>query len=775
MRLLSLGTFPVYPLEFGGQQRVHAIARELLRQVKGNSSLPSFRYTHIHPSSSSSTSYYPGCRQISLKHEDGQRLTKRLSEVHLLKALSEDRGARRVILEESRNHDAILLSQPYLMRLIKKSRKPIILDMHDVEALVKSSEVKSEKERTILHRIEKEALDRADLVLFTTQQDASYCEYTYSLPKEKYRVVRNSVSSIFHTKSLRNKEKACRKLGIPAILPTVLYLSSAHAPNVRSGHWLLDNIAPTAPNVQFLIVGPACWLYRNREIRGNVTLLYERFGEELNSVFEASDIGINVVHEALPGSDLKALEYGRRGLPILASPMGVRGHNMEAGTHYYPYTDREYALWRLIENKDLQGHLIFNMNAHLKSLNWKSEVAAIKDDIQDLIDDNRKRNESISIPRTSIAHSLNEFESGLGTTLSSPTEICFDLTNDCHVRCLHCYRTYLGNTATYLPLDVFYRIPDRFYRNAKRIELSGMGEPMLHPKFNEILNVVGAYQNAQVSFNSSFTITDDRTLYRIVELGCTPAVSIDGARKETFERIRKRSRQETVFNAVSQMAAHAQKVQNPKFYPRIQWTLYKDNFRELHEIIPRASDWQIKEVRVQPLAPHRPEMNDWCIDPTDNEVIDSLCQAYERANEDNVYLFLHPHLLRSESLKALAEENSKRQIPWVKTAGIHYYPDHHKCSYPWTQLNIDSDGYIVACCFSDYRLGHVHNQSVEEIWNNHFFAEFRRDVNTPKASKFCTDSPSGGVCCPRIQSLFTKENQSHYLQKKEPASVNGSS
>jgi sulfatase maturation enzyme AslB (radical SAM superfamily) len=68
-------------------------------------------------------------------------------------------------------------------------------------------------------------------------------------------------------------------------------------------------------------------------------------------------------------------------------------------------------------------------------------------------------------------------------------------------------------------------------------------------------------------------------------------------------------------------------------------------------------------------------------------------------------------------------------------------------------MNIDSAGEVVACCFSDFSMGNVLVCDIEETWNNVHFARLRDNVNKPEKCRYCVESPSGGICCPRIQEL----------------------
>ena len=68
-----------------------------------------------------------------------------------------------------------------------------------------------------------------------------------------------------------------------------------------------------------------------------------------------------------------------------------------------------------------------------------------------------------------------------------PQHMSVELTSNCNLKCIYCYRDAGPNQRDYLEYEVLVDILERLASNGLRsVELTG-GEPLLHPQFLEIL------------------------------------------------------------------------------------------------------------------------------------------------------------------------------------------------------------------------------------------------------------------------------------------------
>jgi radical SAM protein with 4Fe4S-binding SPASM domain len=66
---------------------------------------------------------------------------------------------------------------------------------------------------------------------------------------------------------------------------------------------------------------------------------------------------------------------------------------------------------------------------------------------------------------------------------------------------------------------------------------------------------------------------------------------------------------------------------------------------------------------------------------------------------------------------------------------------HAPCVYPWSAAVILGNGDVMACCVPGTKVGNVHDQGLEEVWNGAAIREFRRRVNSDNPPDPCTVCP----------------------------------
>src|ERR1041385_615058 len=97
----------------------------------------------------------------------------------------------------------------------------------------------------------------------------------------------------------------------------------------------------------------------------------------------------------------------------------------------------------------------------------------------------------------------------------------------------------------FMPFETFTRLVDQI-PTMTELQLQGLGEPMMHPRFFDMVAYASA-RGIEVSTNSNLTLLTPARAERCVQSGLTWLhISIDGATAETYERIRVRSRFERV-------------------------------------------------------------------------------------------------------------------------------------------------------------------------------------------------------------------------------------
>lgn len=128
------------------------------------------------------------------------------------------------------------------------------------------------------------------------------------------------------------------------------------------------------------------------------------------------------------------------------------------------------------------------------------------------------------------------------SALGAPLYIAWQLTNECNLACLHCIEESGPGKAfkDELSADQIFNILDQLSaEEVPYLSLSG-GEPMLHPLFFDMVTKVCA-GSSQLKIETNGHYLDATSCDRLRTLGVKAVqVSLDGASRETFNRMRVR-------------------------------------------------------------------------------------------------------------------------------------------------------------------------------------------------------------------------------------------
>lgn len=126
-----------------------------------------------------------------------------------------------------------------------------------------------------------------------------------------------------------------------------------------------------------------------------------------------------------------------------------------------------------------------------------------------------------------------------------PPMVVMEITNVCNLQCIHCPHVVISKQENYTPAhmswEIFVKVVEEVSGYKGTIfRLLSDGEPLMHPRFLEMLTFAKEKGITPVNFITNGMRLDEAMAKRILELGVEAVeVSLDAMHKKTYEKIRK--------------------------------------------------------------------------------------------------------------------------------------------------------------------------------------------------------------------------------------------
>ena len=281
-----------------------------------------------------------------------------------------------------------------------------------------------------------------------------------------------------------------------------------------------------------------------------------------------------------------------------------------------------------------------------------------------------------------------------------PPMITLDVTNVCNLHCIHCpYPSIEAKSdfkVAHFPWEYFEKLVEELSEHEQPclLRLVGDGEPMLHPRIIEMVQLAKAHTRCVVNLTTNGTFLSDEKIDRLLEAKIDLIdVSLDAVSKPVYESIRKKRSYEHVM-------------------------------RNMFALLER---------RKQKRSP--------------TKVMVSFIRQGE--NEAEVELFEHfwrplvDHVMIRELHSALGRVKQEESATRNQVYQIERYP----CPHIWKRLVIDSRGRVKFCA-SDWgdetMIGNIGEGSLKTLWRGEQLTRLRKQhlensIEDGSACKKCND------------------------------------
>src|SRR6266850_994676 len=195
-----------------------------------------------------------------------------------------------------------------------------------------------------------------------------------------------------------------------------------------------------------------------------------------------------------------------------------------------------------------------------------------------------------------------------------PLTVALDVTERCNLRCVMCHFSQVDRLPfppfdgrayePIMPLALFERIAAQFFPRAWRVALGCAAEPLMHPRFAEVLAITARYRVPDLWFPTNLLPLTEKTAVAIVRAKvANVAVSIDGVTKETYERIRTGATWERLHEKLGLLRDVRRALRSRLPRLRVIFTWMKPNRGELRELPAFAESIGATSIDVRYVVP----------------------------------------------------------------------------------------------------------------------------------------------------------------------------
>ena len=278
-------------------------------------------------------------------------------------------------------------------------------------------------------------------------------------------------------------------------------------------------------------------------------------------------------------------------------------------------------------------------------------------------------------------------------------------------------RTYDAN----MPVELFERIAAEMFPRARRVALGCAAEPMMHPHFADIVRIAGRYRVPDLWFPTNLLPLTEATAEAIVRARVTTvAVSIDGVRRETYERIRAGATWERLHGKLGLLRDVRRALRSRLPRLRVIFTWMRENRDELRELPAFAASIGAASLDVRYVSPTDGVDNSERMLAADADAKAELGAVAREAVRRGMTLASFPEF-DTVRPRTLARRIARRL--WRIRAGLDSLEHlrHRRqelaigCGFPHRHYVIRASGAVFPCIYHDQSLGPVPMQSLAGI------------------------------------------------------------
>jgi MoaA/NifB/PqqE/SkfB family radical SAM enzyme len=281
-----------------------------------------------------------------------------------------------------------------------------------------------------------------------------------------------------------------------------------------------------------------------------------------------------------------------------------------------------------------------------------------------------------------------------------------------------------------MPFADYTRLIDQF-AGLRELHLQGLGEPLMHPRFFDMVRYAAA-RGIAVSLNTNLTLLTDRRARECATCGLAAIhVSLDGASAATYERIRVGARFAKVLRNLRRLVAAVSAADAPRPALRLVMVLMRGNLDELPALVRLAADEGVPRLFVQRLAHDFSEETLPARYAPMREFV--ATETTETMASDEV------EAVFATARTVAADRGVELRLPRLATP--HAAPNPRGCDWPVTGAYVSWRGEAMPCCMvgtpDRLHFGSMLAQDAHSVWAGAAFERFRERLASDAPPDLC--------------------------------------
>ena len=354
--------------------------------------------------------------------------------------------------------------------------------------------------------------------------------------------------------------------------------------------------------------------------------------------------------------------------------------------------------------------------------------------------------------------------------MSRPLHVTLDLTSRCNLKCVMCY--FAGTDRLHfppygqdltregdMPLEVFERVASELFPQAWRVALGCAAEPMIHPRFKEIVGIAGRYGVPDLWFPTNLLALTEPTMEALVRSHVTTvAASIDGVTRETYEKIRVPAKWDRLLERLEIFRDVRRRLRSRTPRLRIIFTWMRSNRAELSRLPEFAQRQGAEELDVRYVSPTvGVDVTSELLSGDDPPQLNAELESAARdAVARGLRLSSYPEFERPEDRPSGLPARIRRRA-WRWRAGLdrpellrHFVRQRLRgCAYPGAYYVVRPNGAVAPCIYWDRDpIGMYPAQGLARIAASPLLARIRRGLRSNAPIGSCAE------CTERRTALY---------------------